>query len=80
MLIIALLLIFTFKTYIHLRVEQPCLTREWEEHKYKYNLEYSVEEDIHRKKIFMKNYQFIMKSNSKNLNFTLKINKFSHLV
>ncbi|KAF1740429.1 hypothetical protein MXB_4184, partial [Myxobolus squamalis] len=55
------------------------MTREWENHKSKYHLEYSVREDIYRKEIFTKNYQFVKKSNAKNLNFTLKMNMFGHL-
>ncbi|KAF1745553.1 hypothetical protein MXB_2493 [Myxobolus squamalis] len=78
MLIIIFILIFTFEV-IDLRVEQVCLNKEWEEHKSIYNLHFSLDEEVYRKEIFGKNYQFILKSNSRNLNFTLKMNKFGHL-
>ncbi|KAF1741596.1 hypothetical protein MXB_3034 [Myxobolus squamalis] len=80
MSIILSLLIFTFKTSIHLRVQQPSPTKEWEDYKSKYNLEFSVDEDFDRRETFFKNCQFIMNSNSRNLNFTLKMNGFGHLV
>ncbi|KAF1743030.1 hypothetical protein MXB_2881 [Myxobolus squamalis] len=80
MLIVACLIIFTFKTSINFRVEQPCLSGEWEVYKLKHNLEFSVSEDGYRKEIFIENCKFIFKSNSKNQNLTLKMNKFGHLV
>ncbi|KAF1740835.1 hypothetical protein MXB_5326 [Myxobolus squamalis] len=80
MLIISLLLICTFKISFHYRVENTHLIKEWEEYKSEYNLDFTAKENEYRKEIFMKNYQFIMNSNSRNLNLNLKMNKFGHLV
>ncbi|KAF1743282.1 hypothetical protein MXB_5128 [Myxobolus squamalis] len=80
MLLIASLLIFTFKTSIHFKYILPCQTKEWKDYKNKYNLEFFADEDAYRKEIFVKNCLFIMQSNSKNKNFTVKMNNFGHLV
>ncbi|KAF1745567.1 hypothetical protein MXB_598, partial [Myxobolus squamalis] len=79
MLIITSLIISTLNKFIYSRVKQPCLNTEWEDYKSEYNLEFSVNEDVYRKEIFIENFRYIMESNSKNLDLTLKMNMFGHL-
>ncbi|KAF1745491.1 hypothetical protein MXB_5712, partial [Myxobolus squamalis] len=62
-----------------LTIENSVLNREWDDYKSKYKLKFSGEEEMVRKETFLQNYQFIIDTNAKNLNFTLGMNQFGHL-
>ncbi|KAF1743315.1 hypothetical protein MXB_968, partial [Myxobolus squamalis] len=80
MLVTVIFFLISLNSCYQLSVEQKFLHSEWLQHKLKYNLNYSDSEETDRKDIFSRNYAFIVDSNKINKNFTLKMNKFGHLV
>ncbi|KAF1745422.1 hypothetical protein MXB_292 [Myxobolus squamalis] len=79
MLVIILFYFLAIDPLYQLKIKNILLNSEWIDYKLKYKLEFSGDEDIQRKKIFLKSYKFIVDTNAKNLNFTLEMNKFGHL-
>ncbi|KAF1743235.1 hypothetical protein MXB_2564 [Myxobolus squamalis] len=79
MLSVSIFFFWSINQINQLRIEKSLLKKEWIEYKFKYNLEFLEEEETQREKIYMENYQFIIDTNKKNLDFTLEMNKFSHL-
>uniref|UniRef100_A0A6B2G6W8 Pro-cathepsin H (Trinotate prediction) n=1 Tax=Myxobolus squamalis TaxID=59785 RepID=A0A6B2G6W8_MYXSQ len=79
MLAILIFFCLTINLFNQLRIENSLLNREWEDYKFKYNLKFSRDEEIVRQETFLQNYQFIVDTNAKNLNFTLEMNQFGHL-
>ncbi|KAF1742068.1 hypothetical protein MXB_3374, partial [Myxobolus squamalis] len=66
-------------SFNQLIIENLLLNMKWINYKTKYQLEFSNYEDIQRKKIFFENFQFIVDTNAKNLNYSLEMNQFGHL-
>ncbi|KAF1743757.1 hypothetical protein MXB_737 [Myxobolus squamalis] len=62
------------------KIEKSLQQKEWLDYKTKYELEFSDNEDIERQETFWENHQFIINTNAKNLNYTLEMNRFGHLV
>ncbi|KAF1744179.1 hypothetical protein MXB_3035 [Myxobolus squamalis] len=69
----------TLNGFRQLRIELPYINQEWLDHKSRYGLKFSEDEDNHRKSLFEKNLRFIINTNAQNKNLTLKMNKFGHL-
>ncbi|KAF1745303.1 hypothetical protein MXB_3271 [Myxobolus squamalis] len=79
MLTLAICLHVSLNSFYQLSIEKLTLDNEWLEYKLKYKLNFLESEENRRKEIFFKNYAFIIKSNTKNQTFTLKMNNFGHL-
>lgn len=54
--------------------------KHWSNHKEEHKLSFSPIEEISRYQTFRENLFYINEHNRKNLTFTLKLNKFAHLV
>uniref|UniRef100_A0A6B2G6S0 Cathepsin J (Trinotate prediction) n=1 Tax=Myxobolus squamalis TaxID=59785 RepID=A0A6B2G6S0_MYXSQ len=79
MLGVSIFFCLAINIFNQLTIEKAFLNKEWNTYKLNYNLNFSEEEDVERKETFLANYQFIVDTNAKNLNFTLKMNEFGHL-
>ncbi|KAF1743087.1 hypothetical protein MXB_4654, partial [Myxobolus squamalis] len=79
MLAITIFFLITLNSFYQLSIDKKSFEKEWLEYKLKYKLKFPESEEKRRRKIFFKNYYFIMKSNTKNRTYTLKMNNFGHL-
>ncbi|KAF1741859.1 hypothetical protein MXB_1409 [Myxobolus squamalis] len=79
MLAIVIILIIFLDSFNELSIEKKILDTKWLEYMLEYKLNFSKSEETDRKEIFLKNYAFIVESNRKNMDFTLKMNNFGHL-
>ncbi|KAF1741710.1 hypothetical protein MXB_3368 [Myxobolus squamalis] len=80
MLAVAIFFLIYLNFFYQISIKIKSDDREWLEYKLKYKLNIPEVEEISRKDIFLKNHAFILKSNSKNTTFKLKMNCFGHLI
>ncbi|KAF1741200.1 hypothetical protein MXB_3093 [Myxobolus squamalis] len=78
MLALAIFLFVSLNSFYTLLIERKSFDRDWLDYKSKYNLDFSESEEKIRKETFLNNNAFIIKSNSENKTFTLKMNHYGH--